>query len=175
MHRSGPGRLTWLGYSHTHVRNFSRRVVIGAVVLALSGCTSGSSSKPPASPTTTTIPEALWLGQARVWLAAHGSDLSAISEAAQRLGDAAKAGNGTLTQSAVTQFLIQVGQADGNLPTNAFGQDMHHVFIDYATSLAQIRKGLLNNDQATYKAGSDALAAAVKEFATITTRMKASP
>lgn len=141
--------------------------------LVLIGCSSGHAKA--SAPTTTTVPEALWIGQAKVWLSAHGNDLNAISGAAKDLGDAAKAGSGNLTQTAITQFMVQVGQADGDLPANAFGHDMHPVFVDYVTALQMIRKGLLNNDQGTYRAGSDALAAAVAKFGTLTNRMKATP
>jgi hypothetical protein len=157
------------------------RVMTGVALagaMTLSGCTSSThnaASSSVATSTSTTVPEALWSGEARAWLAAHGSDLKAISTWAKNLGDAAKAGNGRLTQLAATQFLIAVGRADDDLPNNAFGQDLHAVFVDYAAALALIRKGLINNDQKRYRAGTDALAAAVQKFAAITNRLKESP
>lgn len=144
-------------------------IVVLSVVLGACGGGGHSSSSP------TTVPEALWLGQARVWVAAHGPDLTAISDAAKNLGDAAKSGNSNLSQIAATQFLVKVGQADGDLPTNDFGHDLHKVFIAYASALAMIRNGIVKNDQRLYKQGSDALAAAVKQFGAITARMNASP
>ncbi|HWW52660.1 MAG TPA: hypothetical protein VNY84_02750 [Acidimicrobiales bacterium] len=140
-------------------------------VMALVSCSGGAST--PAT-TTTTIPQALWLGQANVWLGAHSSSLKDISDAAKNLGDAAKAGNGNLAQIAVTQFLTKVGEADGTLPDNAFGHDLHSVFIEYVSALATIRKGIVDNNQTTFKAGTDALAKAVADFGVITTRMNAS-
>jgi hypothetical protein len=156
-------------------------IIAATVSVSLLGCGGGSRAAAPAASTTTapdtttTIPQALWLGQARDWLAAHGSDLTAISTSAQNLGQAAKAGNGQLTEIAITQFQTAVGKADGDLPANAFGQELHSIFVDYITALATINKGLRNNDQATYKAGSDQLAAAVTKFATISTRLKETP
>ena len=96
-------------------------LILIAVITA--GCGGGKSSKA----STTTIPEALWQGQARAYVAAHGDDLKGISDAAQNLANAAKGNNTTLSQIAATQFLTKVGQAEGNLPTNAFGQDLHKV------------------------------------------------
>jgi hypothetical protein len=138
----------------------------------LFGCGGGGKAAAPGS---TTVPQALWLGQARDWLGTHGGDLSAISTSAKNLGDAAKAGNAQSTQFAVTRFMTAVGRADGNLPANAFGQDLHGVFVDYVVALGTIQKGLIKNDQRTFKAGSDELAAAVNRFAAITDRLKQSP
>ena len=138
--------------------------------LVTGACSGGSSSN-----ATTTIPQALWLGQANVWLSGHSSTLKDISTAAQNLGDAAKQNAGGLVQIAVTQFLTKVGVADGTLPDNAFGHDMHAIFEEYVAALTTIRKGLQNNDQKMFKTGSDALAKAVADFGALTTRMNASP
>jgi hypothetical protein len=153
-------------------RVLAAAAVVATLSIGLTSCGSGPSAS---STTTTALPEALWLGQARVWLAAHGSDLTAISAAAKNLGDAAKAGSAQLTEIAVSQFLIAVGRADGDLPANGFGHDLHKVFVDYVTALSTIRKGVLKGDQATYKTGSNELAAAVAEFGRITARLKGSP
>jgi hypothetical protein len=144
-------------------------LILIAVVTA--GCGGGKSSKA----STTTIPEALWQGQARAYVAAHGDDLKAISEAAKNLADAAGANNSQLSQVAVSQFLLKVSQAEGDLPTNAFGQDLHKVFVAYVTALSDVRKGISNNDQRVYKQGSDELSAAVAQFGAVTNRIKASP
>ena len=142
------------------------------IAVTTAGCGGGKSSK---ASTTTTIPEALWQGQARAYVAAHGDDLKGISDAAQNLANAAKGNNTTLSQIAVTQFLTKVGEAEGNLPANAFGQDLHKVFVAYVTALGNIRNGIANNDQKLYKQGSDELSAAVASFGAITNRIKASP
>jgi hypothetical protein len=143
--------------------------MVAMVGITLTGACSGST--PTKATTTTTIPQALWLGQANVWFSAHSTSLKDISDAAQNLGDAAKQDNTNLAQIAVAQMLTKVGEADGTLPDNAFGHDMHAVFVEYVSALGTIRKGILNNDQTTFKAGTDALAKAVTDFGKITTRM----
>lgn len=144
----------------------------------LAGCAGGGSTAgttTSSTTTSTTMPEALWVGQATVWLTAHGDDLKAISASAKELGDAAASGSNQGSEAAVRKFLVHVGKADGDLQANQFGHDLHLVFIDYATALSTILKGILNNDQATFTTGTDALAAAVAEFAKITDRLKAAP
>ena len=154
-----------------------RAAAVIAAIAALLGCVgcSGSGSSHPARPapttTSTSIPEALWLGQSDVWLRDHASSLKAISDAAKNLGDSAKAQNNNLAQIAVTQFLTTVGEADGTLPSNAFGHDMHAVFVEYANALITIRRGIVASDQIVFKQGADALAVAVADFGRITSRL----
>jgi hypothetical protein len=144
-------------------------------VSVLAGCSSSKHATTTTEPSTsTTAPEALWVGQGRAWVGRHSADLKAISTWAKNLGDAAKGGNAQLVQTAATQFLIAVGQADDDLPDNAFGHDLHGVFVDYAAALALVRKGLINGDSARYRAGITALAAAVDKFGLISNRLKAS-
>jgi hypothetical protein len=144
--------------------------VIATAALVLTGC---STSAKTTAPTTTTLPESLWVGQADVWLTAHSSTLTDISAAAKNLGDAAKADESTLTEIAAEEMEVKVGLADGTLPDNAFGHDMHKVFVEYADALEMIRSGILKNNEVMFKAGSNALANAVTDFAAITTRMGA--
>ena len=160
-------------------RKAMRRVVAVGVVLGLCGCGSSTHVAAPSTTvpatTTTTLPEALWLGQAKVWFGAHGTDLKGVSAWAKRLGEAAKIGNARLAQIAVQGMLIDVGRADGDLPANAFGQDLHQIFVEYVTALNEIRTGILKNDQRSFKTGSDALAVAVAHFGVLANRLKASP
>jgi hypothetical protein len=142
------------------------------VVIALGVCSTGCgggthSSAPPA----TTVPEALWVGQAKVWLAVHGRDLRDISTSVKSLGEAVTAHDRPRAKAALSQFLVKVGKADGDLPANAFGRDLHAVFVEYAAAGGMIREGILKTDQPTYAAGVDALAAAVAKFGAITTRI----
>ena len=156
---------------------WARRVVAGTVVVAVLFGAGGyllgrQHTATPTSTATTTVPAALFAGQGRDWLLAHGGDLTLISTWAKDLADAVQARNARLADLAVREMMIQVGRADGNLPANAFGTQLHQVFLAYIAALNQIETGLVKNDQATFRAGTAALAAAVAQFTTITNLLK---
>lgn len=146
-------------------------------MIGLVGYTLGRASTPETTSmsTMTTVPAALFVGQGRAWVNAHGEDLTLISTWAKNLADAAKVNNSRLAALAAQEMLIQVGRADGDLPANAFGAAMHQVFTEYVTALNEIHAGLVKSDVATYRAGSQALAHAVQSFSALTARLKVTP
>lgn len=151
--------------------------ILAAVAAALAaggiGVAIGQQFAPTPTPlaaatTTTSVPESLYLGQARDWVEQHGEDLTLISTWARNLGAAARAHDGRLVNLAIAEMLLQVGRADGDLPANAFGARLHGVFVQYVAALNQIRRGLAHGDQGEFHAGSDALARAVQQFGAAT-------
>lgn len=127
-------------------------------------------AKPPSTAGTTAAPTT-WGEQARSWLAAHAADLTAISASADNLGQTVKAGKTDKVDAAIAQFVAAVGHADVDLPKNAFGQQVHQIFISYVVALTSLRNGITNNDKAEFQSGSVALSSAVAQFSTVTKKI----
>jgi hypothetical protein len=147
--------------------------VVGVLLLgAAAGCGSSSHAALPSAPSTTAVAPAVWAQQAKSWLAVHASDLTAISTSASNLARAVKAGKANGADEAISQFVGSVGHADVNLPKNAFGEQLHQIFIAYVVALTSLRKGLANNNQAEFQSGSVALSSAVARFTTVTKQIE---
>jgi hypothetical protein len=143
-------------------------VAAAGIGLAVGSQVAPAGARGAVATTTSSVPESLYVGQGRDWLAQHGEDLTLISTWARYLGDAARANNARLVNLAITEMLTQVRRASADLPTNAFGERLHGIFQSYVDALYQLRGGLAHGDQHEIRAGGAALALAVQQFGAAT-------
>lgn len=147
-----------------------------AAGLLVTGCTNAATTSTPASTATSVPPaqaNAIWRGEASIWVDGHLDGLKQLTDASGALSTATAANQAAPTSTALNDVTIALGELAATLPHNQFGTDMNNALVHYQLALTALRKALLQHDTAAFTHAAGDLKTAVAGLSKIHTRATA--